>query len=104
MQLNKAYGLLTSKRPCGPNKAAIRGATYDLAKDGPWKEPFESLPDVAFHDIADWERRLIQERVRGLREVWGPANSPAYLSEGRPGRAHAQPPFIAAEATLNAHL
>lgn len=69
MQLNKAYGLLTSKRPCGPNKAAIRGATYDLAKDGPWKEPFESLPDVAFHDIADWERRLIQERVRGLREV-----------------------------------
>lgn len=69
MNLNEAYGLLTSKRPCGPNKSAIRGATFDLAKDEPWKEPFESLPEVAFHDIADWERRLIQERVRGLRGI-----------------------------------
>ena len=67
VQLNEAYELLTSKRPCGPSKVAIRGATYDLAKDEPRKEPFETLPEVAFSDIADWERRLIQERVRGLR-------------------------------------
>ncbi|XP_078436356.1 dual specificity protein phosphatase (DsPTP1) family protein [Wolffia australiana] len=67
MNLNDAYELLTSKRPCGPNKAAIRGATYDLAKDDPEKEPFEALPELAFQDIADWERSLIQERVRGLR-------------------------------------
>ncbi|KAL1290771.1 hypothetical protein HN51_059281 [Arachis hypogaea] len=67
MNLNTAYELLTSKRPCGPNKRAIRGATNDLAKNDPWKEPFESLPDHAFEDIADWERKLIQDRVRSLR-------------------------------------
>ncbi|XP_068642073.1 phosphoglucan phosphatase LSF2, chloroplastic [Aristolochia californica] len=68
MDLNTAYNTLTSKRPCGPNKRAIRGATYDLVKDDPWKEPFDSLPESAFEDIADWERNLIQERVRALRE------------------------------------
>lgn len=67
MDLNTAYDSLTSKRPCGPNKTAIRAATYDLAKNDPWKEPFESLPDHAFTDIADWERKLIQDRVHGLR-------------------------------------
>ncbi|XP_010543685.1 PREDICTED: phosphoglucan phosphatase LSF2, chloroplastic [Tarenaya hassleriana] len=67
MDLNTAYDTLVSKRPCGPNKRAIRGATYDLAKEDPWKEPFEILPDFAFEGIADWERKLIQERVRSLR-------------------------------------
>ncbi|KAK1308640.1 hypothetical protein QJS10_CPA09g01707 [Acorus calamus] len=67
MKVNTAYKALTSKRPCGPNKDAIRAATYDLAKNDPWKEPFENLPEHAFEDVADWERKLIQERVRGLR-------------------------------------
>ncbi|MQL92339.1 hypothetical protein Taro_024964 [Colocasia esculenta] len=67
MDLHEAYNMLTSKRPCGPNKKAIRGATYDLAKNDPWKEPFDGLPEHAFANIADWERKLIQERVRGLR-------------------------------------
>ncbi|KAJ4844326.1 hypothetical protein Tsubulata_021204 [Turnera subulata] len=67
MNLNTAYETLTSKRPCGPNKRSIRGATYDLAKNDPGKEPFESLPEYAFEDIADWERNLIQDRVRSLR-------------------------------------
>ncbi|TYK25819.1 phosphoglucan phosphatase LSF2 [Cucumis melo var. makuwa] len=62
MNLNTAYEALTSKRPCGPSKRAIRGATYDLSKNDPWKEPFESLPDNAFEDIADWERNLIWDR------------------------------------------
>ncbi|XP_022890994.1 phosphoglucan phosphatase LSF2, chloroplastic isoform X1 [Olea europaea var. sylvestris] len=66
-QLNMAYDTLTSKRPCGPNKSAIRGATYDLTKNDPGKEPFESLPEYAFEDVADWERKLIQDRVRALR-------------------------------------
>lgn len=69
MNLNTAYDTLTSKRPCGPNKRAIRGATYDLAKNDPSKEPFESLPEFAFEDIADWERKLIQDRVRALHET-----------------------------------
>ncbi|KAL5974736.1 hypothetical protein ACLOJK_031407 [Asimina triloba] len=63
----KPYNTLTSKRPCGPNKRAIRGATYDLAKNDPWKEPFEGLPEHAFANVADWERKLIQDRVRSLR-------------------------------------
>ncbi|KAI3458447.1 hypothetical protein Pfo_015110 [Paulownia fortunei] len=67
MDLDTAYNTLTSKRPCGPNRRAIRGATYDLAKNDPWKEPLESLPEYAFEDIADWERKLIQDRVRALR-------------------------------------
>ncbi|XP_052192746.1 phosphoglucan phosphatase LSF2, chloroplastic [Diospyros lotus] len=67
MDLNMAYKTLTSKRPCGPNKRAIRGATYDLAKNDPWKEPFESLSEHAFEGISDWERKLIQDRVRSLR-------------------------------------
>ncbi|KAI3748905.1 hypothetical protein L6452_12324 [Arctium lappa] len=67
MDLNTAYDTLTAKRPCGPNKKAIRGATYDLAKNDPGKEPFESLPENAFGNVADWERKLIQDRVRHLR-------------------------------------
>ncbi|XP_057980030.1 phosphoglucan phosphatase LSF2, chloroplastic [Malania oleifera] len=67
MDLNTAYNTLTSKRPCGPNRRAIRGATYDLAKNEPWKEPFESLSEHAFEGIADWERILIRDRVRSLR-------------------------------------
>ncbi|ESW09605.1 hypothetical protein PHAVU_009G141000 [Phaseolus vulgaris] len=69
MNLNEAYDMLTSKRPCGPNKTAIRGATYELAKNDPCKEPFENLPEYAFEDIAEWERNLIQNRVRSLRET-----------------------------------
>lgn len=38
-----------------------------MAKNDPWKEAFESLPEYAFEDIADWERNLIQNRVRSLR-------------------------------------
>uniref|UniRef100_A0ABC8QTY0 Phosphoglucan phosphatase LSF2, chloroplastic n=1 Tax=Ilex paraguariensis TaxID=185542 RepID=A0ABC8QTY0_9AQUA len=67
MDLNMAYSTLTSKRPCGPSKRAIRGATHDLAKNDPLKEPFESLPDYAFENTADWERKLIQGRIRSLR-------------------------------------
>ncbi|KAD7480290.1 hypothetical protein R6Q59_009068 [Mikania micrantha] len=67
MDLNTSYDTLTAIRPCGPNKKAIRGATYDLAKNDHGKEPFESLPENAFENVADWERKLIQDRVRHLR-------------------------------------
>ncbi|XP_065870739.1 phosphoglucan phosphatase LSF2, chloroplastic isoform X2 [Euphorbia lathyris] len=65
--LNEAYDKLTSKRPCGPNKRSIRAATYDLAKNDPCKEPFENLPEHAFEGVADWERKLIHDRVHALR-------------------------------------
>lgn len=67
MNLDGAYNFLTSKRPCGPKKEAIRGATYDLSKNDAGKEPFEVLPEYAFTDVASWERQLIQERVRAMR-------------------------------------
>ncbi|XP_002983714.2 phosphoglucan phosphatase LSF2, chloroplastic [Selaginella moellendorffii] len=67
MDMNTAYSLLTSKRPCGPKKEAIRGATYDLANDDPFKLPLEKLPEDAFTDVSEEERRLIQQRVRKLR-------------------------------------
>jgi len=70
MDLNTAYKKLTSIRPCGPNKRAIRAATYDLAKkDDPCKEPFENLPENAFEGIADWEKKIIHDRIRALREA-----------------------------------
>lgn len=68
-QLNTAYQKLTSIRPCGPSKRAIRAATYDLAKNDPSKEPFENLPEHAFEGVADWERKLIHDRVRALHEA-----------------------------------
>lgn len=69
MDLNTAYQKLTSIRPCGPSKRAIRAATYDLAKNDPSKEPFENLPEHAFEGVADWERKLIHDRVRALHEA-----------------------------------
>eukprot|EP00850_Spirogloea_muscicola_P015325 SM000116S24246 [mRNA] locus=s116:381579:383045:+ [translate_table: standard] len=66
MDMGTAYHFLTSKRPCGPKKEAIRGATYDFAKFDNSKQPLEELPDYAFTDVAPWERQLIQERVRSL--------------------------------------
>ncbi|XP_051180346.1 phosphoglucan phosphatase LSF2, chloroplastic [Lolium perenne] len=66
MDLNTAYNKLTSIRPCGPSKKAIRSATYDLAKSDPNKEAFETLPEHAFEGVSVSERKLIQDRVRAL--------------------------------------
>jgi protein tyrosine phosphatase (PTP) superfamily phosphohydrolase (DUF442 family) len=67
MDLQKAYDFLTSRRPCGPKWEAIRGATYDLAKNSPYQPAFELLPKHAFNDVADWERTLIRDRVRWMQ-------------------------------------
>ena len=66
INLAQAYDTVTTLRPCGPKRDAIRAATYDLAKNSPYQPPFEHLPDFAFEDMADWERELIRERVRAL--------------------------------------
>lgn len=69
MDLYTAYEKLTSVRPCGPSKKAIRSATYDLAKSDPNKEAFETLPERAFEGISVSERKLIQDRVRSLHKA-----------------------------------
>ena len=51
-------------RPCGPNKKAIIGATYDLAKNDPGKEPFESLPEHAFGNLVKKKRLLTTWRCK----------------------------------------
>ncbi|GKD53599.1 phosphoglucan phosphatase LSF2, chloroplastic [Tanacetum coccineum] len=64
MDLNTTYDTFTAIRSCGPNKKAIRGATYDFVKNYPGKGPFKSLPKDVFGNVADWERKLIQDHVR----------------------------------------
>lgn len=66
VNLAQAYDMVTSLRPCGPKRDAIRAATYDLAKNSPYQPAFEHLPSFAFEDVAAWERELIRKRVRSL--------------------------------------
>ena len=42
LTLDAAYAAVTSKRPCGPKREAIRGATYDLVVG---TAPFGNHPD-----------------------------------------------------------
>ena len=62
MDLDTAYMYLTGIRPCGPNKDAIRGATYDLLTGGQW-EQFHHLPCDAFSSLSDDEREVIREKL-----------------------------------------
>jgi hypothetical protein len=64
MDLDTAYCYLTGIRPCGPNKDAIRGATYDLITGGHW-DHFHQLPSDAFSSLSDDERDLIREKLLG---------------------------------------
>lgn len=63
VNLQKAYDFVTGLRPCGPKWEAIRGATYDLAKNSPYQPAFEALPKFALTDVSDFERNLIRERA-----------------------------------------
>jgi len=62
MDLHQAYDKLTSIRPCGPKKEAIRGATFDLLSGYPMNE-FDRQPNWAFTSLDDENRRLLQSRV-----------------------------------------
>lgn len=46
----QAYQHLTSIRPCGPKKEAIRGATFDLLDQRPWEEFFH-IPEVSYSEL-----------------------------------------------------
>lgn len=62
IDLDEAYEYVTSIRPCGPNKDAIRGATFDLLDDRQWHE-FQHLPDDAFKYLSSDDRRRIRENL-----------------------------------------
>lgn len=60
--LDEAYQELTSIRPCGPKKDAIRGATFDVLDDRSFDQ-FAHLPKHAFTSLNDQDRQIIQQRV-----------------------------------------
>lgn len=62
MDLDQAYGYVTGIRPCGPNRDAIRGATYDLLSGGHW-DGFHQLPGHAWASLSDHDRQHIRQRL-----------------------------------------
>ena len=64
MDLDTAYSYLTTIRPCGPNKDAIRGATHDLLSNQHW-DNFHHLPSHAFASLSDEDREVIAFKLLG---------------------------------------
>lgn len=62
LPLHQAYDFLTSIRPCGPKKEAIRGATFDLMSGQPM-DNFTRAPGDAFTNMPDVDRYALQWRV-----------------------------------------
>lgn len=62
MSLDDAYAHVTGIRPCGPNKEAIRGATYDLLSNGHW-DGFHQIPMHAWTNLDEAQRKQIQEKL-----------------------------------------
>lgn len=65
MNLEQAYEYLTTIRPCGPNKDAIRAATFDVLDDRHFSE-FDSLPSEAFLYLSQQDRDFIKKRLLGV--------------------------------------
>ncbi|MEW5302476.1 MAG: hypothetical protein WDW38_002367 [Sanguina aurantia] len=61
LQLGEAYDFLTAKRPCGPKKDAIRGATYDVMDSRRADfEGFSRLPAHAWATLNNNDRLVLQ--------------------------------------------
>ncbi|KAK9830917.1 hypothetical protein WJX81_004774 [Elliptochloris bilobata] len=60
--LTKAYERVTSIRPCGPKRDAVRGATFDLLDSRP-HSAFSSLPGDAYSFLSDHDRDKLQGRL-----------------------------------------
>ena len=72
--LDSAYTALTSIRPCGPNKEAIRNASCDLLRfQGPLgtlpPPPAASWPEGDGVTLTDDDRRRITELLRAARKI-----------------------------------
>lgn len=62
LSLDQAYSHLTSIRPCGPKKEAIRGATYDILDSRPF-EQFAWLPDRTWAFMNEQDKQRLQRRI-----------------------------------------
>ncbi len=58
----QAYSELTTIRPCGPRRDAIRAATYDLLDSRGWQE-FQNLPSDAWATLSEGDKRRLQDRL-----------------------------------------
>ena len=58
----QAYNLLTSIRPCGPKKEAIRGATYDLMSGRP-ADQFPREREEAWTALPEPDKLALQWRM-----------------------------------------
>lgn len=66
LSLDEAYRHLTDRRPCGPNRDAIRGATYDILDDRHFDE-FFNLCDKTWSAMNEHDKARLQQR---LAERW----------------------------------
>jgi protein-tyrosine phosphatase len=64
IELDDAYAALTAIRPCGPNKEAIRGATYDLLSGRHW-DGFQHEAAHGFATLGDHDRARIRAALLG---------------------------------------
>lgn len=64
LQLDDAYEYLTQIRPCGPNRDAIRGATYDLLSGRHW-DGFTHEPSHAFATLSSSDKAEIRSKLLG---------------------------------------
>lgn len=62
LSLDDAYKHLTDIRPCGPNRDAIRGATYDVLDDRHFDE-FFNLPDRSWAFLNEQDKARLQQRI-----------------------------------------
>lgn len=62
MSLDHAYEHLTTIRPCGPSRDAIRGATYDMLAGGDW-HAFYHLDNDAFTTLDKIHKQIVHHKV-----------------------------------------
>ncbi|KAJ9532050.1 hypothetical protein QJQ45_003781 [Haematococcus lacustris] len=62
LSLPQAYQLVTSIRPCGPKREAVRGATFDLLSGQPM-EAFARVPEDAYTQLQAEDQHALQWRI-----------------------------------------
>lgn len=60
--LDEAYEHLTKIRPCGPNRDAIRGATYDIVSGGDW-HAFQALAPHMYTTLQQADKHMLQYHI-----------------------------------------
>jgi hypothetical protein len=67
LSLDVAYNHVTSIRPCGPKRDAVRGATFDLLDHRSFQD-FDWLPPDAWATLSVHDRERLQARLAARRD------------------------------------